>query len=64
MSLGGGEDILENMLVKDKFGNTLNLMDSSDCALHRLTDSDTTVNSSLRYNYEIFCACFSQSLLH
>ena len=51
MSLGGGEDILENMLVKDKFGNTLNLMDSSDCALHRLTDSDTTVNSSLRYNY-------------
>ena len=44
----GSQESLEGTLVKDKFGNTLNLIDASDSALHRLSGSDTTVDSSLR----------------
>ncbi|KAF6037987.1 hypothetical protein EB796_003705 [Bugula neritina] len=44
----GSETPPEGSLVKDKFGNTLNLIDASDSNLHRLSDSDTTVESCER----------------
>ena len=36
------ESLVESSLVKDKFGNTLNLIDAEDAELHRhISDSDT-----------------------
>lgn len=38
---GSQESLIEGALVKDKFGNTLNLINTSDSALHRhISDSD------------------------
>lgn len=37
-----GESLLETSLVKDKFGNTLNLIDASDSCLHKRRDETTS----------------------